>query len=105
MSLNWSITDIKNWEAVSMKEENGIEGNKTEALIWACMAVDLGSITKKDVDEFFFRVETWEKLRGSFLCDYTMTREDIERRIGLSTNVSNVTRTKWLKKATAPRRF
>lgn len=116
MSLDWSITKVKDWKAISLAEENGIEGRKTEKLVWACMAVDLPGITAKNVDEFFFRVELLEKLRGAFLAynirdesapggwrteERPMTRADIERRIGLTTNVASKPRGAWLKKVTA----
>lgn len=115
MSLDWSITKVKDWEKVAMREENGLEGTKTEALVWACMSIGLSGITKKNVDEFFDRVEMLEKLRGAFINRYVedasmagglreepyhFTREDIERRVGLSTNVSNETRAKWVKRVT-----
>lgn len=104
MSLNWSITDIKDWQQVSMADENGLEGTKTNALVWACMTVDLPGITAKNVDEWVFRLSIVEKYRGAFIWrtvngqqeDYLFTREDVVRRIGLSTNVSTKTRTAWL---------
>lgn len=104
MSLDWSITDVKDWEAISMREENGLEATKTNALIWATMSVDLPGITAKNVDEFFWRLKVAEKYTGAFLYkmvegqqeDYFFTKEDIERRIGLSTNVATVPRTSWV---------
>lgn len=112
MSLDWSITDVKDWEQVAMREENGIEGTKTNALVWAALSVDLSSITAKNVDEWMFRLSTSEKYRGAFIRrtirnedgtykateDYLFTREDLVRRIGLSTNVSTKTRTAWLER-------
>lgn len=106
MSLNWSITDVKDWEQVSMREENGLEGTKTNALVWAALSLDLSSITAKNVDEWLFRLSIVEKYRGALIWrtvegkqeDYLFTREDIIRRIGLSTNVSTKTRTAWLNK-------
>lgn len=99
MSLNFDLTRIPNWQQVSLTEENGIEGRKTEALIFATLVIDLPGITAKNVDEFVFRFETWEKLHGS-LSSCELTREDIVRRIGLSTNVSALPRAKWMKKTT-----
>ena len=115
MSLNWSISDIADWQKVAMREENGAEGSKTEALIFATMSVGLPGITKKNVDEFFDRIGLLEKLRGAFINHYVedgsmpgglrqvpyyFTREDIVRRVGLHTNVSSETRAKFLKRVT-----
>lgn len=112
MSLDWSITDIKDWEQVSMDhEKNGVEAHKTHALVMATMSVDLPGITKKNVDEFYWRIKTTEKLTGALLRRHVpdeslpsgwrieelhFTREDIERRIGLSTNVSTKPRVAWV---------
>lgn len=109
MSLDWSITDVKNWESISMKEENGIEATKTHALVWATLSVDLPGITAKNAEEFFWRIKVLEQKQGPFIWRYKgegeaatereayeFTREDIERRVGLSTNVSTKPRTAWV---------
>jgi len=104
MSLDWNITDVKDWESISMKKENGLEATKTHALIWATLSVDLPGITEKNVEEFFWRIKTAEKLSGAFvrksendgIVDVLFTREDIERRIGLSTNVATKPRIAWV---------
>lgn len=110
MSLNWSIEDIKDWEQISMDaEKNGLEATKTNALIWATMSVDLPGITAKNVDEFYWRIKVLEQKSGPFIWRYggegeaattreayEFTREDIERRIGLSTNVSTKPRIAWV---------
>lgn len=115
MSLDWSITKVKDWQAVSMAEENGIEGTKTNALVWATMTVGLPSITAKNVDEWMRRLALVEKLRGAFINryikddsmpgglreeSYHFTREDIVRRIGLSTNASKLTLAAFTKRIT-----
>lgn len=116
MSLDWSITKVKQWEQVSLREANGAEAAKTEALIWATMSLGIPTITKSNVDEWMFRLSTKEKLKGALINHYVedksmpgglraepyyLTREDVERRIGLSTNASKLTRAAFLKRVTA----
>lgn len=109
MSLDWSISNVQNWESISMKEENGLEATKTNALIWATLSVDLPGITEKNAEEFFWRIKVLEQKQGPFIWRYKgegeaatereayeFTKEDIQRRIGLSTNVSTKPRIAWV---------
>lgn len=109
MSLDWSISNVQNWESISMREENGLEATKTNALIWATLSVDLPGITAKNAEEFFWRIKVLEQKQGPFIWRYSgegeaatertayeFTREDIQRRIGLSTNVSTKPRIAWV---------
>lgn len=104
MSLDWSISDVKDWESISMKEENGREGTITQALIWGTLSIGLPGITEKNATEFFWRVRVLEREDGAFVRHYDgkemqdvlLTRADIDRRIGLSTNVSTEARRVWV---------
>jgi hypothetical protein len=105
MSLDWDITNCKNMEALQ-EEENG-EWAITNALIWTTMHVDMGSITEKNTVQFYARtkvVELFTPLVSKYnevsdeREDYPISFGDIEKRIGLSTNVVTVPITKWLKK-------
>lgn len=101
MALHWNITDCKNMEALQV-EETG-EWAVTNALIWGTLAVDMGQITNKNIGEFYARVKVWELVSGALVqrlnqkedtyADYFLSFGDIEKRIGLSTNVSNIHRT------------
>ena len=101
MSLNWSITDVKDWQAINTE---GREGTITNTLIWATLSVGLPGITAKNVEEFVWRISVIEGRDGAFrrILVYGMpvgvllSREDITRRIGLRTNVSTESRTVWL---------
>jgi len=101
MSLNWSITDVKDWQSINTE---GREATVTNTLIWATLTVGLPGITSKNVDEFCWRIGIIEQHDGAFLQRHNgeryeevpLTREDITRRIGLSTNVSTESRTVWL---------
>lgn len=103
MSLNWDIGQIKDWETVTKivaehdDPHRGIKAGQkmmnpvTEALIWATMAIGVGEITSKTIDKFFERLRLVEKLSGPMLSsqsgDYIITRADVEKHMGLRTNV------------------
>jgi len=105
MSLDWDITNCKNMEALQ-EEENG-EWAITNALIWTTMHTDMGSITAKNAVDFYARTKVVELFTPLVFKynnetdereDYPISFGDIEKRIGLSTNVITVPITKWLKK-------
>jgi hypothetical protein len=69
------------------------------------MSVDLGEITEKNKGEFYARVHAIELLNeGTFLANSSGTRdrpitpEDVERWVGLSTNVVDKSRAYFLKR-------
>jgi hypothetical protein len=105
MSLDWDITNCKNMEALQ-NEENG-EWAITNALIWATMSNDIGSIKPKTIADFYARTKVTE-LFGALVSKinddksdtvpYKMTFGDIEKRIGMHSNVFTITPLKWLKK-------
>lgn len=107
MALNWNISKCKNYKELSNDENWPL----TNALIWASMAVGLGSITAANAKEFYARVHLLELISGNFTNSrddetkefepYFITLADIERRIGLSTNVGNMSRPAFLKLKTA----
>ena len=99
MALNWDITKCNNMEAL----QSDTEWPVTNAVIWSTLAVEIGDLTEKTVNEFYARVKLWETVNGALTytkdgADYFITLEDLRKRIGLSTNVSNLPRGKWLKR-------
>lgn len=104
MSLNWDISKIANRERICFVGEGDDRrlSNITNALIWMTLAVDIGDINDKTIDEFFVRMSIVERLNGpAFAVDgkpYLITYEDLRQHIGLHTNVGRgSTRAKWLK--------
>lgn len=117
MSLDWNVAKVANNETVCFRiaEENdpgrGInKGDKllqvrTEGLIWATMPVGLGRITAANYREFYARLNMHEKLNGGMrygpapdharIC---FTLADVRDHIGLTTNVSDETGAKWIKR-------
>jgi hypothetical protein len=62
----------------------------------------VGEITKKNLDEVWDRIHTWEAVNGSMSSsperDLYMTRADVERHVGLVTNVSYRNKTAFKRK-------
>jgi hypothetical protein len=81
----------------------------THALIWATMAVDLGEITSKNIDEWMFRLEALELIGSAIMTrwegekpfPHTPARHELQQRIGLRTNVADITRAQFLNKIKA----
>ena len=93
MSLRWDITNVEDFDAIQTDAEWGI----TEAIIWLTIAVDLGGITAENVKDFANRAALVQAVDGPVLAHgIYVTDEMIERRIGLSTNVSDVKFGPWL---------
>lgn len=91
MSLDWSIAKVKDREQLT-KEPADIR--TTESLVWLCRALDMNGITEKNLEEFVRRLRIWEHVHGGG----PIPREAVERRIGLSTNVSQLPFRQWEKK-------
>lgn len=105
MALRWNVDQIKDHENVCWIEAYGARRMNpvTETLIFGTMMVGLGEITDKNVDEFVARFRILERLQGPFLNKgdgepWYLSDEDFIAHIGLFCNVSNETRTKWVKR-------
>lgn len=97
MSLNYDFSKVKDHEKL---HEDKNEWQLTDTLIWMTMAVGIREIKESNYVEFYARLHFLEKLEGAFInADgkpryYTV--EDVKRRIGLYTNVTDYTRTKFI---------
>lgn len=107
MSLNWDISEIADHEELFVGEgdERRLDG-LTDSFIWTSMVTGLGKNWTLDADfapEFYARVKLLEKLGGPLVTrdgkPYEVTFEDVQRRIGLHTNVSPVSRAAFVKNA------
>jgi hypothetical protein len=129
MSLNWNISKVKDYTNTCY-ERLPLEGNEarlneggfmgpywyeskddpntlerlsvtTHTLIFATMAVGLGSITEKNAEEFYRRL-AWVERGGAFRRsaegDVPFTLDEVRAHIGMTTNVSDETKTKWNKR-------
>jgi hypothetical protein len=89
MALNWSIENVENWKALAESEE---ERAITDRLVWATLAVELGSIEPKNIGEWMVRLRALEAagfplFEGGEAGVIPAKREWLVRRIGLRTNV------------------
>jgi len=104
MSLNFDLTNCrKDLRELYPDAEDGGRSYVTTGLIFATMSVGLGEIKESNVGEFFARLHTFELMHGALVYrpqDSTLpkyiTEEEVIDHIGLRTNVSDETRTKWM---------
>lgn len=112
MSLNWNIEDVRDHEEIAIRHDD--YGNDhltreelaqsliTSALVFRTVAVGIGHITKDNAEEFATRSKMWEEMNGTTLYlnseDYSITLDDITRRIGLRTNADRMTETQFGKR-------
>jgi hypothetical protein len=98
LSLNWSIRNVADWQQLA---DDPTEAVITEGLVFLAMGVSLPAITEKNWTEFYARVALYERLYGSMIHiggdPRPMTALDVQRRIGLSTNASTLSKTAFLK--------
>ena len=107
MALNWNISKVANKDTVCFTEhENGcyeIEkrlSSLTERLIWATMRIGVGRITAKNIDEWLFRLDVVARVYEDRDGYGSITRDDLTKHIGLSTNASETTRAGFLRMMT-----
>lgn len=102
MSLNFKLTNIKDYETVCLDENNHIKPI-TNNIIFSTMAVDMGEITEKNYVEFYTRLLMFDTATQG---DYqTIELDDIKAHIGLVCNVITTTKAQYDKKvATIMRR-
>lgn len=105
MSLNWDVSKIENNKEVCFTGEgdNRCLAPVTNTLIWYTLAVDIGDISEKTVDEFYIRMNLLDRINtgpmhweaGGYR---SITLEELRQHIGLHTNVGRgETRSKWFK--------
>ena len=106
MALNWDVEDVANWQELFVEDENG---EKTmikihERILMHTLTIGIGKITEKNWKKFYNRVYMWERLHGATyytrendqLKPIYVTEDDVKRMIGLSTNASEFSKTKFL---------
>ncbi len=84
----------------------------TQTLIFATVSVGIGEITRKNVGEFFRRLNMLETSDGAYrqvrkgneIEPLLFTLEEVEDHIGLVVNVTNVPKGKWERKFFAQNR-
>ena len=107
MPLTWDVTEVENHQQITtlVAERDdpayGVKAGQeqwhpvTMALVWHSLSTGIGSITEKNADEVYARIELCERLHGPTLRDKDgerpITPEDVRAHIGLHTNVGQTT--------------
>jgi hypothetical protein len=94
------MTQVKDWE--SLNESSEYEKAKSNFLCFGLMAVGVSTITEDTWNDAWVRIEILQKVTGAWITDpygddVFYKPEDIYRRIGYTTNASNVPWTKFIK--------
>jgi hypothetical protein len=107
MSLNWNIGEIADHDELKVAVGDNGEWQLdavTEAFVWASMATGLSKNWTLDADyapEFFARIKVYEAIVGPIVMvkgkARPITWEDVQRRVGLSVNVSPIGRATFIK--------
>ena len=103
MPLTFNLKDIKVYKKLCYAEagtgEDGKElykiNDNTERVIFKTMVVGLGEITEKNYVEFATRVLMYQ---GVVTSRNPLTVSDIKQHIGLRVNVSNESRSKFMRR-------
>lgn len=119
MALYWDLSKIKDYEKECFigEGEERVMKPVTNSLIWTTMIIGIGNWTEKDIDEVYIRVNQYERMTGPTIYvdddgnrfggnrlngeldkDGYITRDEIRKHIGLSTNVARMTTAQWLKR-------
>jgi hypothetical protein len=108
MSLDWNLSKIENSDALCWVKRPGPDGEigeylspVTESIIWSTIVVNIGSITEKNWEKFYERLNFYEKLFNPLShkdgVGVFITAEQVKQHIGLWTNVMDKTDAQWLK--------
>lgn len=100
MALHWSIAHVKDWKEIAADAK---QRRITDAVVWATLVYDLSGVSENNIDEWLFRQEFARGVDDYFplyrgVERSTLTRVELERRIGLSTNVTTTSRAAFQKK-------
>jgi hypothetical protein len=103
MSLNWEVKHIKDHEIVTTDPRDKKKWHPvTESLVWTAMACGFNKITEENYEEICKRVSAYQRLYGACLSrndgPLYLTNADIRAHIGLSTNVSAITKAQFISK-------
>lgn len=93
MSLNWSTTDIADYDE-HFPPNGDYQNSAINAAIWATLAVGIGRITEANADEFYLRWRMWNQACDS---EMVVTLQDVRHMVGLWTNADTRTESQFLK--------
>ena len=98
MALHFDFTKVENIDELHESEdERGI----SHSLVWATMAVGIGNLDEKNLEEFYIRLKYLER-DGAFMTSKEgpiyFTLEMLRKRLNMHTNAGWETRAAWLKR-------
>lgn len=94
MALTYDLTGIKNWSELCFHEDRVFKV-RSENIIFITLGVEMGEITEKNLDEFYWRIKVWARALGT---DFKITKGELALHIGLKTNVKTITKKQFLAK-------
>lgn len=107
MSLNWNIKDVRDYESLWSEDRDGMQrlDGMVETMILLSVRVGINKITEDNWEEYAQRLIALDSVEGPFLHQKgddgweprPFTPADVHRMIGLSTNCSPLTPTKFWK--------
>lgn len=116
MPLNWSLENVNNYKKLYRKVKKGEEGyssdevrsrmlQKPREIIFFTMYVGIREITEKNWEQFYNRVHLHQVVNGTEyyndvrkkMIPCFITKEDVKLMIGLKTNASSYTKSKFIK--------
>lgn len=84
---------IANYKKIENYEE--VDPSLAKAMIFSTLAVGFGEITEKNKKRYFNRLNLLQKVNGPWF-DRFVTQQDVDRFVGLKTNVTNETKSQFL---------
>jgi hypothetical protein len=104
MSLDFSVKRVKNYSELFVPDDDGVERvyDLTKCIVFSTLAIGLSEITANNVDEWVFRSTLLHSVGRAVITrggkSSALTRAEIVRHIGLTTNATTCTRKRFLKK-------
>lgn len=107
MALNYDLREIRSYKRLFEKstETGGSKMNDVpKTIVMSTMSVGMREITKDNYIKFYNRLSLLENVYGTFFYERKRGKmiprpiklEEVERMIGLKTNASEISRTKFL---------
>lgn len=102
MALEWDVRKVNNYKTACYSETDEVNdkgevlvrvNTTTERIVWITMAIGMREITKENYLEFATRVLMYQAVNPPH---NKLSVKDIQEHIGLWTNVSNDSRSKFM---------
>lgn len=98
MALHYDFTKVENVDELHKSDD---ECGISHSLVWATVAVGIGNLDEKNLEEFYIRLK-WLERDGAFMKSKVgpiyFTLEMLRNRLGMHTNAGYETRAAWVKR-------